>query len=121
MALFRELAAAQGRKDGSVRIRWTVLTQLWLATAYPEFAGWLRTRGLTPWIAMYGANLTRADLTRANLTRADLTGANLTRANLTRADLSGANLTRANLYGANLTRANLTRADLTGPTCTGPT
>jgi len=65
------------------------------------------------------ANLYGADLTRANLTRANLYGADLTRANLTRADLYGADLTRANLYGANLygadlTRANLTRANLTG-------
>jgi len=58
---------------------------------------------------LYGANLTRANLTGADLTRADLYGANLTRANLTSADLYGANLT-----GANLTRAKIKDMALIG-------
>jgi len=53
--------------------------------------------------------LSGAYLSRADLSGADLYGANLSRANLSRADLSG-----ADLYGANLSRANLSRADLSG-------
>jgi hypothetical protein len=73
---------------------------------------------------LYGADLSRADLSGANLygadlSIADLSGANLYGADLSRADLSGANLygadlSGANLYGANLYGANLSRADLSG-------
>ena len=73
---------------------------------------------------LYGANLSRADLSGANLSganlsRADLSGADLSGANLSRADLSGADLSRADLYGADLSRAdlygaNLSRAYLSG-------
>ena len=45
-----------------------------------------------------------ADLSQANLSNAFLTGANLTRADLS-ADLSGAVFVRANLTGAHLSRA----------------
>ena len=74
-----------------------------------------------PWVglrfALFGADLTRANLAGANLSSANLTGANLSSAglvgvNLTRVDLVGANLASAFLFGANLTGANLTNANL---------
>jgi TIR domain/Pentapeptide repeats (8 copies) len=73
-------------------------------------------------IALAGADLRGADLTRAHLTGVDLRKANLTGADLGRvpciltdfceADLTGANLGRADLSLANLCRANLQGADL---------
>ena len=66
-----------------------------------------------------GANLSRANLSRANLSGADLSGADLSRADLSGANLSGADLSRADLSGANLSGANLSRADLSGANLSG--
>ncbi len=76
MALFESLRRAQGRK-ASVRIKWDLLSQLWLATAYPSQANWLWQNGLVPRICMNGANLYGANLYGANLDGANLDGANL--------------------------------------------
>jgi uncharacterized protein YjbI with pentapeptide repeats len=92
----------------------------------------------TPFIRLYGANLSEANLSGVNLSGAnlvdvDLSGANLSRAQLgyipfppedEQEDIKGANLSRANLTGADLSRAdleevklrnaNLTKANLSG-------
>ena len=68
---------------------------------------------------LYGADLSRADLSGAHLYGANLSGANLYGAHLYGADLSGANLSGANLYGADLSRADLSRADLSGAHLSG--
>ena len=85
---------------------------------------WLRGENGGKRANLFGANLSRADLSGANLSRANLFGANLSRADLSRADLSGANLSganlsRANLFGANLSGANLSRANLFGADLSG--
>ena len=104
LALFDAIKAAQddvrratGRKPRrSLRVRWTLTHQLWMATAYPQFFGWLGDVGLLPRAhARSGANLGGANLYGANLY-----GANLVRANLDGANLDGANLCGANLCGA---------------------
>ena len=64
--------------------------------------------------SLYGADLSRANLSGANLSRADLYGADLSRANLSGANLSRADLDDASLDGADLSGANLSRADLYG-------
>ena len=128
LALFDAIKAAQddvrratGRKPRrSLRVRWTLTHQLWMATAYPQFFGWLGDVGLLPraharsGANLGGANLVRANLDGANLVRANLYGANLVRANLVRANLYGANLVRAYLGGAYLVRAYLGGANLDG-------
>jgi hypothetical protein len=61
-----------------------------------------------------GADLRGADLEEANLQGADLRGANLRGADFEGANLSGANLERADLRRADLSEANLKRANLQG-------
>ena len=87
----------------------------------------------TPFIRLYGANLSEANLSGANLSGAnlvdvDLSGANLRRASLgyipfppedEQEDINGADLSRAKLEGADLRRANLTDADLSFANLTG--
>jgi hypothetical protein len=114
----RALAGRQPRR--ALRLQWDLVSQIWMAQAYPGFFRWLVGVGaIGPVHAkhranLYGANLTRANLYGANLTGANLDGANLTGANLYGANLTRANLTRANLYGANLYGANLNGANLDG-------
>jgi uncharacterized protein YjbI with pentapeptide repeats len=121
-----EVRARKGRPPRTaVRLRLTLLHQLWLATAHPSFMSWLVSHALLPRVhARYGANLYGANLRGANLRGADLRGANLYGADLygadlygadlRGADLRGANLYGADLYGANLYGANLYGADLYG-------
>ena len=73
---------------------------------------WLRGEDGGERANLFGANLSRADLSGANLFEANLSRANLPGANLFEANLSGANLFEANLFEANLSRANLSGADL---------
>jgi hypothetical protein len=109
----RALAGRQPRR--SLRLEWNLVTQIWMATAYPGFHSWLITVGaIGPVHSKYGANLYGANLDGANLSRANLSRANLDGANLDGANLDGANLYGANLDGANLSRANLSRANLDG-------
>ncbi len=63
---------------------------------------------------LYGADLSRANLSHANLSGANTTGSNLSGANLYGADMTGSSLSRADMFGANLSRANLSRANLSG-------
>ena len=133
LALFDAIKAAQddvrratGRKPRrSLRVRWTLTHQLWMATAYPQFFGWLGDVGLLPraharsGANLGGANLCGANLCGANLVGANHCGANLGGANLYGANLYGANLGGANLYGANLGGANLVRANLDGANLDG--
>jgi uncharacterized protein YjbI with pentapeptide repeats len=77
----------------------------------------LHKAGLSPAVALTGADLRgvvlrNADLDRANLQGAYLNGANLESANLQGANLQRAFLQRAYLRGANLKEANLQRAFL---------
>jgi len=80
-------------------------------------------------VALRGADLSKANLSKANLSgvhlekaklsSANLSGADLSRADLSSADLSSANLNRAtfssaNLFDVTLSSANLNRATLTG-------
>jgi uncharacterized protein YjbI with pentapeptide repeats len=126
-----EVRARKGRPPRTaVRLRLTLLHQLWLATARPSFMSWLVSHALLPRVHaryganlrganlrganLYGANLRGADLYGANLRGADLRGANLRGADLCGADLYGADLRGANLYGANLRGANLRGANLRG-------
>jgi uncharacterized protein YjbI with pentapeptide repeats len=69
--------------------------------------------------SLYGADLSRADLSGANLYGADLSRADLSRANLYGANLYGANLSGANLSGADLSRAYLSGANLYGADLSG--
>jgi len=71
------------------------------------------------WAFKTRANLYGAYLSRANLSRANLSDANLSGAYLSRANLYGANLSDANLYGAYLSRANLSRANLSDANLSG--
>ncbi len=128
LALFDSIKLAQddvrrasGQKPRrSLRVEWTLTAQLWAATAYPGFFGWLRDQGAVPPVHaerranLYGANLIRANLYSANLEGAILEGANLEGAILIRANLFGANLIRAHLDGASLIRASLYGARLAG-------
>ena len=61
---------------------------------------------------LYGADLSKANLSGAWFQRADLRYVNLMGANLTEADLSNADLRYADLNSANLTEADLNGADL---------
>ena len=107
--------AAGRRPRRCLRLRWTLIEQLWLATAYPSYFGWLCDAGLLPRVhAKHGANLGSANLRSANLYGADLYGANLGGADLRSADLRSANLGSANLYGADLYGADLYGANLGG-------
>ncbi len=99
LALFDSVKAGQddvrrasGRQPRrSLRMRWTLTHQLWMATAHPSFFGWLGDVGLFSRVyTKRGADLGGADLYGANLGGADLGGANLGGANLGGADLDGA-------------------------------
>jgi len=122
LALFDELKALQddarrtaGRSPRrALRVPYTLLHQLWAATAYPQFFGWLGDVGLLPRAHGPKANLGGADLRSANLGGADLRSANLGGADLRSANLGGADLRGANLGGADLRSANLGGADLRG-------
>lgn len=76
LSLFDAIASQQPASDARrlrrIKVRWTRLHQLWAATAYPTFYGWLRDNGLAPQLSMRHANLRGA-----NLRGADLYGANL--------------------------------------------
>jgi hypothetical protein len=107
LKLFDELKAmydAQRAADGKparkgITVTWTRLHALWLATAHPWAASWLRDEGIVPAISFNGANLDGANLVRANLDGANLEP--LRREPRTSArTLDGANLVRR--YGANL-------------------
>jgi uncharacterized protein YjbI with pentapeptide repeats len=102
-----------------LRVTWTRLHALWLATAYPSMAGWLVDKGIVPSVCLRGANLDGANLPFANLDGANLPFANLDGANLPFANLRGANLDGANLRGANLDGANLDGANLDGANLDG--
>ena len=103
------------RRDHSrLRVELTPLAQVWLARDGRGALGWLRELGLMGPAALYGA-----DLSGANLRGAYLAGANLSGANLRGADLAGANLSGANLSGADLAGANLSGADLIGANLIG--
>jgi uncharacterized protein YjbI with pentapeptide repeats len=107
-----------------VRFEWTPLHQIWLATAYSSFCGWLRDFGLVPACNLRetnlsGANLRGADLRGANLSGANLSGANLLGVYLSEANLSGADLSGADLHGADLSGANLSVANLYGANLSG--
>ena len=73
----------------------------------------LRRRGF------YGADLSRADLSRANLYGAILSGSNLSWADLSGSNLSWADLSWAILSGADLSRAILSWANLSGADLSG--
>ncbi len=69
---------------------------------------------------LYGADLSRADLTgvdlsRANLSAADLSGGNFQEADFCDADLSGANLSETRLQAAHLSGAHLVKSQLEWP------
>jgi hypothetical protein len=116
------MAAARGghRAPKRLRIRWTPLHALWLATAYPSHSRWLVEHQIVPSLSclaranLAGTDLAGADLARARLARANLAGADLARANLAGADLAGADLVGANLARADLARAYLVGAYLVG-------
>jgi uncharacterized protein YjbI with pentapeptide repeats len=77
IALWRLIAEQSKRsKKGELRVKctWTLLHQLWFATAYPSFYGWMRNVGLVPQISMRDANLGGANLRSADLRGADLGG-----------------------------------------------
>jgi hypothetical protein len=141
LALYDAIAAmAKARGDRRarkrLRVRWTPLHAVWLASAYPAWACWAEAHGIVPHLRgadLVGANLGGADLRGANLRGADLRGANLYGADLRGAnlykggwtaqpatsapygaDLRGANLRGANLYGADLRGADLRGANLYG-------
>jgi CheY-like chemotaxis protein len=65
-------------------------------------------------VALYSANLERADLREANLQGASLLGAVLRRARLQQANLRDATLYSADLWGASLSQADLRGTDLRG-------
>ena len=110
-----EVRACSGKpRRKSLRIVWSRLAQVWMASAYPWAWGWARDMGILPAVPLTGADLRGADLSDADLYGANLYGANLYGANLRDADLSGANLSDADLSGANLRDANLGGADLSG-------
>lgn len=121
LTLFDALAAFQPQADPRrlkrLRIRWTRLSQLWLAAVYPDLGAWLRRSGLVPTLSFDGVDLRGIALPGADLSRTDFSGASLAGASLVGADLVdallvSADLTAANLAGAKLVRANLTAADL---------
>jgi uncharacterized protein YjbI with pentapeptide repeats len=70
-------------------------------------------------VAIFGADLSEANLSGAHLIGAELSGANLAGAKLVGAVIPLANLSRANLAGANLAGADLSRAILVGTNFTG--
>jgi uncharacterized protein YjbI with pentapeptide repeats len=101
-----------------VQVALTVMTDLHLGSRIAIFGANLTGADL------YGADLNGADLYGAYLTGADLYGAHLTDANLigaflTGADLSNADLTLAHLYGAHLNGAHLYGAELYGANLRG--
>ena len=123
LALFDTIKALQdderaraGRKPRrSLRLRWGLTEQLWLAKAYPSWAGWIRDAGLVPPCSGRRSekrNLRGADLSCANLSGAIIRGADLSCANLSGAIIRCANLSYADLHGANLRGANLQSANL---------
>ena len=71
-----------------------------------------------PIIILFGADLTRANLTNAHLSGADLFEVNLSSAHLASADLSGAYLEDADLSGTDLSGADLSDAYLRGTNIT---
>ena len=58
-----------------LRVTWTRLHALWLATAYPSMAGWLVDKGIVSGVCLPFANLDGANLPFANLRGANLDGA----------------------------------------------
>ena len=80
LAYYREARDAAGRGARPLRIVWSALAYVWLATSAPGYCDWLVRSGVLP----------RWDLQGANLYGADLYGANLSGANLSGAYLSGA-------------------------------
>jgi len=118
LALYDAIAAMQqetdARRGKRIKVRWTRLHRLWIATAYPSFWAWLQDRGIAPEISLRGADLRGADLRGAYLRGAYLYGADLYGADLRGADLYGADLRGADLYGADLYGAYLRGADLRG-------
>jgi uncharacterized protein YjbI with pentapeptide repeats len=112
-----------------IRIRWTRVHSLWLATAFPDFAQWLTAYGLIPNAYLVGANLKNANLVNAylpfanlaeaNLENACLAGTNLKNAHLARANLKNAYLEDTYLSGADLGNANLKSATLVGANLEG--
>lgn len=121
LALFDQMAALQPpsdpRRHKRLRLRWTRLSQLWLATSHREFGAWLRRSGLAPTLSFDGVDLRGievpgADLSRTDFSGASLAGARLAEANLFDCLLVSADLTEADIEGAQLPRANLTAADL---------
>jgi len=112
LAYYREARDAAGRGPRPLRIVWSALAYVWLATSAPGYCDWLVRAGVLPRWDLQGYNLSGANLRGANLSGADLRGADLSGADLSRADLSWANLRGADLSWANLRGANLSRADL---------
>jgi len=113
------LARGDERATKRLRLRWTPLHALWLASAYPSDARWLVEEGIVPAVAMYGApldgaSLDGASLDGASLRNASLDGASLRNASLRNAFLDGASLRNASLDGASLRNASLDGASLDG-------
>jgi uncharacterized protein YjbI with pentapeptide repeats len=104
----------------SLRLRWDLLSQLWMATVYPSFFSWLIDVGaIGPVHAKRYASLDGASLDGASLVGARLVGARLDGASLDGARLVGASLVGACLVGASLVGARLDGARLDGASLDG--
>jgi len=109
--------AGDKRASKRLRLRWTPLHALWLASVHPDYARWLVDTRIVPSLAY--ARLDRASLVGARLDGARLDGASLDGARLDRASLVGASLDGASLAYARLDRASLVGASLDGARLVG--